>query len=78
MQTYECLCVENHTLWRLASEATYISDDTVNDDLIPAGGLNNSTEISIVPGVDLTTPADDGSVGVRVSDLSLEQRTVEA
>ena len=77
MQTYECLCVENHTLWRLASKASYISDDTVNDDLIPAGGPNNSTEISIVPGVDLTTPADDGSVGVRVSDLS-EERTAEA
>ena len=67
--------VENHTLE--ASEETYVSGDTVNDDLLLAGGLDSSTEISVVPRVDLTAPANDGGVGVRVSDLR-EERTSEA
>jgi hypothetical protein len=75
VQTCECLRVENHTLE--ASGETSVSGDTVNDDLLLAGGLDSSTDISVVPGVDLTAPANDGSVGVRVSDLS-EERTVEA
>jgi hypothetical protein len=77
VQTYKCLRVESHKLWGLASEETYVSGDTVNDDLLLAGGLDSSTDISVVPGVDLTAPANDGGVGVRVSDLS-EERTVEA
>jgi hypothetical protein len=77
VETCERLRVENHTPWSLASEATYVSGDIVNDDLLLAGGLDSSTEISVVPGVDLTAPMNNGGVGVRVSDLS-EKRTVEA
>jgi len=54
---------------------TYISGDTGNDHLFLPGGLDGSTEVSVIPGIDLTTPADDGDIGMYVSDLRRE-RTV--
>ena len=69
MQTYNRLHVRNHALGRLVGKATYISGDTSDDELFLASGLDGSAKVSVVPGIDLTTPADDGSVGVHVCDL---------
>lgn len=56
---------------------TYIGGDTADDDLLLTSGLNGSTEVGTVPGVDLTLPADKSDVGVHVSNLG-EDRTVGA
>lgn len=56
-------------------EVTYIGGDAANDDLTLASGLDGSAEVSIVPGVNLTAPADDGDVRVHGSDLR-EERAV--
>ena len=56
---------------------TYISGDTADDDLLLASGLDCSTEVGAIPGVDLTLPADDSGVGVHCSNLR-EDRTVGA
>ena len=56
---------------------THVSGDTADDDLLLAGGLNGGTEVTVVPGVDLTTPANDSDVGVHLSNLG-EERTVGA
>ena len=56
---------------------TYVSGDTGDDNLLPAGGLDGGTEIGVVPGVDLTLSVNDGVVGVHFSDLR-EERTVGA
>jgi len=53
----------------LVGDVTYISGDTADNDLLLAGGLDGSAEIGAVPGVDLTTPTDNGDVGVHFSDL---------
>ena len=75
MQTYDHLHVKNHTLGSLVGKATYIGGDTSDDELFLASGLDSSAKVSVVPGIDLTTPADDGSVGVHVCDLR-EKRAV--
>ena len=75
MQTYGRLHVKNHILGSLVGKATYIGGDTSDDELILASGLDGSAKVSVVPGVDLTAPADDGSVGVHVCDL-WEKRAV--
>lgn len=54
-------------------EVTYISGNTADDDLFLAGGLDGSAEVSIVPGIDLAGPADDGDVGVHLGDLGDER-----
>jgi len=54
-----------------------ISDDTADDDLFLSGGLDGSTEVGVVPGIDLPAPADDGGVGVHFSNLR-EEGTVGA
>jgi hypothetical protein len=77
VQTCDYLRVENHILRSLAGEITYVSGDTADDDLFLAGGFDGSTEVGVVPGVDLTTPANDGDVGVHFSDLR-EERAVGA
>ena len=48
---------------------TYISGDTADDDLLLASSLDCSTEISVVPGIDLTTPADDSDIRIHLNDL---------
>ena len=57
------------------SETTYIGGDTGDDHLFLPGGLDGSTEVSVIPGIDLTTPADDSDIGMHVGDLRRE-RTV--
>ena len=59
------------------SEATYIDGDTCKNHLLLPGGLDGSTEISVIPGIDLTVPADDGDIGIHIGDLARE-RTVRA
>ena len=61
----------------LADETTYIGGDTADDDLLLASGLHGSTKVGAIPGVDLTTPADDGDVGVQFGDHR-EERAVRA
>jgi hypothetical protein len=56
---------------------TYIGGNTADDDLLLPGGLDGSTEVGVVPGVDLTVSANDGVVGVQFGDLR-EERTVGA
>ena len=75
MQTYGRLRVKNRTLGSLEGKATYIGGNTSDDELILASGLDGSAKVSVVPGIDLTTPADDGNVGVHVCDLR-EKRAV--
>ena len=77
VQTCDYLRVKNHILRSLAGGITYISGDTADDNLFLAGGLDGGTEVGVVPGVDLTTPANDGDVGVHFSNLR-EERTVGA
>ena len=77
MQTCNHLRVKNHILRNLAGGITYVSSDTADDDLFLASGLDSSTEVGVVPGVDLATPANDGDVGVHFSDLR-EERAVGA
>jgi hypothetical protein len=72
VQTCYCSHVENRKLRGLANEVTYIGGDTTNDDLVFAGGHHGSTEVGVIPGVDLTTPADDGDVGVHLGNLREE------
>ena len=57
------------------NKATYIGGDTTDDDLLLFGDLDGSTEISVIPKIDLTVPADDGGVGIRFCDLR-EERAV--
>ena len=61
----------------LAGETTYFGDNTADDDLLFASGLYGSTEVSVVPGIDFTTPADNGNVGIHLSDLR-EERAIRA
>ena len=75
MQTYNRLHVRNHALGRLVGKATYISGDTSDNELFLASGLDGSAKVGVVPGINLTTPADDCSVGVHVCDL-WEKRAV--
>ena len=75
MQTYDRLHVRNRTLGSLVGKATYIGGNTSDDELILAGGLDGSAKVSVVPGIDLTAPTDNGSVGVHVCDL-WEKRAV--
>ena len=75
MQTYDRLHVRNRTLGSLVGKATYIGGDTSDDELILASGLDGSAKVSVVPGINLTTPADDCSIGVHVCDLR-EERAV--
>ena len=56
-----------------ASELAYVGGDTGNDHLFPPSGLDGSTEVSVIPSIDLTIPADDGDVGIHVSDLARER-----
>lgn len=56
----------------LTSEVTYISSDTSNDHLFLSGGLDGSTEVSVIPGIDLAAPADDSNIGVHFGDLRYE------
>lgn len=72
MQTCHCSRVENQELGGLADEVTYIGGDTANDHLVLTGGLHGGTEVGVVPGVDLTTPADDGDIGVHLGNLREE------
>jgi hypothetical protein len=77
VQTYDGSRVEYRVLRILTGEVTYISGDTADDDLLLASGLDGSTEVGVVPGVDLTTPADDGDVGMHITYLR-EEGTVGA
>ena len=73
MQTCDGLCVENYLPKMLAGETAYISGDTAENDLLFASGLDSSTEVGVVPGIDFTTPADNGNVGIHLSDLREER-----
>ena len=57
----------------LAGETTYFGDNTADDDLLFASGLDGSTEVSVVPGVDFTIPVDNGNIGIHLSDLREER-----
>ena len=61
----------------LVDEVTHIGGETTNDHLFLSGGLDGSPEVSVIPGIDLATPADDGDVGIHFGDLRYE-RTVRA
>jgi hypothetical protein len=74
---YDFLRVKGHVLRSLTGGVTYFSDKTADDNLLLARGLDGGTEVGVVPGVDLTIPADDGDVGVHFSNLR-EQRTIGA
>ena len=77
VQTCDGLRVENYVPKKPAGGTTYISGDTADDDLLLASGLDGGTEVSVIPGIDLATPTDDGGVGVHIDDLR-EERTVRA
>jgi len=77
VQTYDGFRAEKHVSKVLTGGTTYISGNTADDYLPLAGDLDGSAEISVVPGVDLTTPADDGNVWIHLGDLR-EERTVGA
>jgi hypothetical protein len=66
---YDFLRVKGHVLRSLTGGVTYFSDKTADDDLLLARGLDGGTEVGVVPGVDLTIPADDGDVGVHFSNF---------
>lgn len=72
MQTCDCSCVENYALEGVGGEVTHIGGDTANDDLFLASGRDGSAEVSVVPSIDFTIPADDGDVGVHLGDLGKE------
>jgi hypothetical protein len=57
----------------MRSELTNFGDDTGNDQLLLASGLDSGAEIGVVPGVDLTLATDEGGVGVHVGDLLQHQ-----
>lgn len=75
--------VPNHNVIRAgisrerAYSLTNFSDDTTNDQLLLAKGLDSLAEVRVIPGVDLTLATDEGSVGVHLGDL-LEQEAVGA
>lgn len=54
---------------------TNFGNDTGDDQLLLASGLDGSTEVGVVPGVDLTLATDEGGIGVQVHDL-LEHEAV--
>ena len=72
VQTYDELRVQTYKSRRLADQMTHISSDTANDDLFLASSLDCSTEVSVVPGIDLTIPADDGDIRVHLRYLCEE------
>jgi hypothetical protein len=74
MSQYNSANFRKYMFW---IKLTNFSNDTTNDQLLLASGLDSSTEIGVVPGVDLTLAADEGSVGVHLGDL-LEQEAVGA
>lgn len=49
---------------------TDVGDDSGQDNLLAAGGVDGSPEVSVVPCVDLARSLDQSCVGVHVEDLS--------
>jgi hypothetical protein len=72
MSQYNSANFRKYMFW---IKLTNFSNDTTNDQLLLASGLDSSTEIGVVPGVDLTLATDEGGVGVHVGDL-LEKQAV--
>ena len=77
MQTCGCFPIEDRGQKDLASEVTYIGGDTGDDHLLLPSGFDGSTEVSVIPGIDLIVPVDNGDIGIHVCDLARE-RTVRA
>ena len=77
MQICGCFRIEDRGQKDLASEVTYIGGDTGDDHLLLPSGLDGSTEVGVIPGIDLTVPTDGGDIGIHVSDL-VRERTVRA
>lgn len=73
----EPLVSANDRLTCKKDQLTNFSHDTTNDQLFLASGADGSTELLVVPGVDLTLALDKGGVGVHIPDF-LEQETVGA
>ena len=62
---------------RFMNQMTHISGDTADDDLFLASSFHCSTEIGIVPRIDLTTSADDCDIWIHLRDL-WKERTIGA
>lgn len=64
-------------IWIWILQLTNFGNDTGDDELLLAGGLDGGAEVGVVPGVDFTLATDEGGVGVHVGDL-LQQQAVGA
>lgn len=51
------------------TELTNFGDNTADNQLLLAGGLDGRAELGVVPGVDLSLAMDNGHIGVQVDDL---------
>lgn len=51
------------------TKLTNFGDDTADNQLLLAGGLDGRAELGIVPGVDLALAMDNGHIGVQIHDL---------
>lgn len=54
---------------------TNFGNDTGDDELLLAGGLDGGAEVGVVPGVDFTLATDESGIGVHVGNL-LEEKAV--